>query len=96
MVKDVCLRKKTEHWIKSKNASLPNQFINPFLMMENLNKCKAEIISELSKMTYMGDVGDLGNLIGIVIAKYFDEYNDKETFISGLNHGISLTDGTHG
>lgn len=65
-------------------------------MMENLNKCKTEIIEELSKITYIGDLGDLGNLIGIVIAKYFDEYNDKATFISGLDHGVSLTDGTHG
>jgi hypothetical protein len=47
----------------------------------------------------MGDLSDVGNEIGIVIAKYFDDEDtgfDKESFISGLNHGISLTDGTHG
>jgi hypothetical protein len=45
------------------------------------------------------DLSDVGNEIGIVIARYFDENDigfDKDSFLAGLNHGISLTDGTHG
>ena len=46
-----------------------------------------------------GDLSDIGNEIGVIIAKYFNEDDngfDKESFLAGLNHGISLTDGTHG
>jgi hypothetical protein len=43
-------------------------------------------------------MSDVGNEIGIIIAKYFnDEDNgwDVDSFITGLRHGISLIDGTH-
>lgn len=44
------------------------------------------------------ELSDIGNAIGYVIAKYFDKdsLGNKTDFISGLNHGISLVDGTHG
>jgi hypothetical protein len=55
-----------------------------------------EIEEQLNKVNYEnGDLSDIGNEIGIVIAKYFNEKNTVEDFISGLKHGISLTDGTH-
>ena len=41
--------------------------------------------------TDSGDLSDLGNEIGIVIG---NEKNINE-FISGLKHGISLSNGTH-
>jgi hypothetical protein len=44
-------------------------------------------------------MSDIGNEIGIVIAKYFNKNKlgfELEDFIAGLKHGISLTDGTHG
>lgn len=43
------------------------------------------------------DLGDIGNEIGFTIAKHFSSKMgfDKESFISGINHGISLVDGTH-
>jgi hypothetical protein len=63
--------------------------------MENFNKVKQGIIYQLSNVGYDGDLSDIGNEIGIVIAKYFDEENTVEDFIHGLKHGISLTDGTH-
>jgi hypothetical protein len=40
-----------------------------------------------------GDIGDLGNFIGIVVGKCSkDELSD---FMNGFNHGVSLQDGTH-
>jgi hypothetical protein len=63
--------------------------------MKNFNQAKEEIISQLNNVCYTGDLSDLGNEIGIVIAKYFDEENTEKDFIHGLKHGISLTDGTH-
>lgn len=44
-----------------------------------------------------GDMGDIGNLIGIVIGKNISDNLgfSKEDFINGLNHGFSLIDGTH-
>ena len=71
--------------------------------MDKFGEINMEIIRQLTKAnsTYpanMGDLSDVGNEIGIIIAKYFDKEGsfDKESFLSGLNHGISLTDGTHG
>lgn len=63
-----------------------------------------EVCTELSERLFNipydnGDMSDVGNEIGIIIAKYFnDEDNglDVDSFITGLRHGISLTDGTHG
>ena len=61
-----------------------------------------EIINSLNEMNDLDhndlDLSDIGNEIGAVIAKYFNEDEigfDKEAFIAGLNHGISITDGTH-
>ena len=50
-----------------------------------------------------GDLGDLGNDIGIVIGEFItpdDDENEKwgwleEDFKHGIRHGISLIDGTH-
>ena len=68
----------------------------------NTEKCKLikeEIIENFSKLSYNpGDLSDFGNEIGYIIAKYFDEEDmgfDKDSFLSGLKHGISLVDGTH-
>lgn len=68
--------------------------------MENFKKACLEISERLSNVPYdNGDISDIGNEIGIIIAKYFtdEEFGwDKDSFIHGINHGISLTDGTHG
>jgi len=63
--------------------------------MEYFNELKKKIIEQLDNARYEGDLSDVGNEIGIVIAEYFDEENTVEDFIHGLKHGISLTDGTH-
>jgi len=43
------------------------------------------------------DMSDLGNEIGVAVAKHFSGEMgfDKESFLSGIRHGISLVDGTH-
>jgi len=70
-----------------------------FLLMNNFKKVKSDIISTLNDIKYdNGDLSDIGNEIGIIIANYFNENEfgwDKNSFINGINHGISLTDGTH-
>jgi hypothetical protein len=42
------------------------------------------------------DISDIGNVIGIAVGKHIVELGlDKEDFINGIKHGISLKDGTH-
>lgn len=67
-----------------------------------MNKFKTaylDIIDSLNNIKYdNGDASDIGNEIGIVMAKYFSDEDfgwDKDGFLSGIKHGISLTDGTH-
>lgn len=45
-----------------------------------------------------GDLSDLGNEIGIVIGEYTSDKMgyEKDDFVSGIYHGISISDGTHG
>lgn len=58
----------------------------------------SEIISEISEeVTYFGDLSDFGNEIGVAIGEMFPDMTEQEVseVISGLKHGISLTNGTH-
>ena len=59
-----------------------------------------ELSKQLSNIPYdNADMSDVGNEIGIIIAKYFNDEGtgwEVDSFITGLIHGISLTDGTHG
>lgn len=56
-----------------------------------------EIIFALGPLR--GDLSDIGNEIGIVVAKTIHGKNipgfEKEDFINGFNHGYSLIDGSH-
>lgn len=63
--------------------------------MENFIEIKKEIIENLNNVTYIDDLSDIGNEIGIVIAKYLNNENTVEDFIHGIKHGISLIDGSH-
>jgi len=68
--------------------------------MESIRHITDELASTLSEVPYSkGDLSDIGNEIGIVIAKYFNKNKmgfELEDFTNGLKHGISITDGTHG
>lgn len=50
-----------------------------------------------SPKSQIGDLGDVGNEVGIILAKYISKEIgfDKESLIAGIKHGISLIDGTH-
>lgn len=67
--------------------------------MHNFRSVCVELSQRLSNIPYQnGDMSDVGNEVGIIIAKYFldnDDGWDKKSFMVGLSHGISLTDGTH-
>ena len=56
-----------------------------------------DITNRVPKIKYTGDLSDIGNEIGMIIAKYLndDKIGDLESFIDGLRHGVSLIDGTH-
>jgi hypothetical protein len=45
-----------------------------------------------------GDLSDLGNEIGIIIGQYTNDKMgyEKDDFVNGIHHGISISDGTHG
>ena len=63
-------------------------------------KSRIEIIIEELKSSeyYKGDYSDLGNTFGIVVGKYLstDLGFEEDDFISGIKHGISISNGTHG
>jgi hypothetical protein len=69
--------------------------------MYKSDQIKEEIIHQLENMAFQGDLGDIGNEIGIVIAKYIMKKDadkkglDLDSFIRGVKHGVSLIDGTH-
>jgi len=69
----------------------------------DFREAKNEVIKQLHSAKFMEtldlkcDLGDVGNEIGVAIAKHFSEeigFN-QDSFIRGIKHGISLTDGTH-
>ena len=44
------------------------------------------------------DLGDLGNAIGYIVGDFLDDDIvgfEKDDFMTGLNHGFSIKDGTH-
>lgn len=66
--------------------------------MKNSKKIILEIIDQLNSVKYeKGDLSDIGNEIGIILGKYIsDELGfELESFYAGVEHGISLTKGTH-
>jgi hypothetical protein len=42
-----------------------------------------------------GDVSDVGNEIGIVLGEFITTESELQDFITGIRHGMSLTNGTH-
>ena len=61
--------------------------------MDNSKIIIKDIVEKFSNVKYIGDIGDVGNEIGIVIGKYTED--EISEFMMGLRHGISLTDGSH-
>jgi len=50
-----------------------------------------------SMMDYEGDLSDCGNEIGNMVGRKYKNMTEGEIedFITGIRHGISLTNGTH-
>jgi len=82
------------------------RFLKLIMEMENkMNKVTSEIkesiIHQLQNLKWVdGDTGDIGNEVGIALAKtlqVFKNLNKEEVdaFISGIKHGVSLIDGSH-
>jgi hypothetical protein len=48
-------------------------------------------------MEYEGDLSDCGNEIGNIVGSKYENMTEGEIedFITGIRHGISLTNGTH-
>lgn len=65
---------------------------------KKFRKALDEIAAGLLTVKYTGDASDIGNEFGVLIGKFLDGEMgwDKDAVISGVKHGISLTDGTHG
>jgi hypothetical protein len=65
----------------------------------DLSHCINLFISELGskKINYYGDISDFGNEVGYALGKTIENMSNTQIrdFISGLRHGISLTNGTH-
>jgi hypothetical protein len=78
------------------NTDLINGVSEKCQKMEKFDKIKEDITDQLNQVKYAGDLSDIGNEVGIAIAKYIDRDNTIEDFIHGLRHGVSLVDGTHG
>ncbi|MFW6122150.1 MAG: hypothetical protein ACOC80_14810 [Petrotogales bacterium] len=55
---------------------------------------KQDIIKILEKCENWYDASDIGNEIGIEVSKI--DIEEARNLLSGIKHGISLVDGTHG
>jgi hypothetical protein len=64
--------------------------------MNNFTQILNRIKTQLDNVNYdNGDVSDVGNEIGIVLGDFIHTESELQDFITGLKHGISLTNGTH-
>ena len=63
----------------------------------DLNWIANSLKEQSQRITYTGDLSDCGNEIGIIVGQKYKNMTEDETqdFISGIKHGISLTNGTH-
>jgi hypothetical protein len=64
--------------------------------MDNFTHILNRIKTQLDKVNYdNGDVSDVGNEIGIVLGDFITTESELQDFITGIRHGMSLTNGTH-
>lgn len=57
--------------------------------MNHIKKC---IVSKLKYEVFNGDLSDIGNSIGQIVAKFINENEkgyEKESFLHGINHGLA-------
>lgn len=64
--------------------------------MSNFQHIIKQIKEHMEKVSYEnGDLSDVGNEIGIVLGNYIENEKEFKDLITGIRHGISLTNGTH-
>jgi hypothetical protein len=64
--------------------------------MDNFAYVIYRVKTQLESINYSnGDISDIGNEIGIALGQYLSTDEELNDFITGLKHGISLTNGTH-
>ncbi len=64
--------------------------------MRNFKKIADKLSEDIKNIQYeKGDLSDLGNEVGISLGEVIKNESDLEDFIIGLEHGISLVNGTH-
>ena len=64
----------------------------------DFKKIMTDISVKLPAIPYdNGDISDVGNEIGLAVGYYIENMTQEEIndLISGIRHGISLTNGTH-
>ena len=64
--------------------------------MDNFQHIIKQIKEHMEKVSYEnGDLSDVGNEIGIVLGNYIENEREFKDLVTGIRHGISLTNGTH-
>ncbi len=64
----------------------------------DFKKIMTEISVKLPTIPYdNGDISDIGNEIGLAVGSILENMTQEEIndLISGIRHGVSLTNGTH-
>lgn len=73
--------------------------MNDYNLPYSLNYCVRLLARELTEkhIWYEGDMADLGNEVGFCLGQVIQNLTEDQItdFIHGLQHGISLTNGTH-
>lgn len=64
---------------------------------ETIEYIAKELSNRKMQRSYHGDISDLGNEIGYAVGRIVENMNDTEItdFLHGIQHGISMTNGTH-
>lgn len=89
------LSKKINEAIEKANQRQEDQL--PDTMQNTLYQVVSNLGKTIDSIKYYGDISDLGNEIGYAVGNTVKNMTEKETrhFIFGIQHGISLTNGTH-
>ena len=73
--------------------------MNDYNLPYSLKYCTTLLARELTEnpVWYDGDISDFGNEVGYALGKVIQNMTEQQItdFIRGLEHGISLTNGTH-
>ena len=74
-----------------------NDYNLPFELKYCMTLLNREIIERRDEVFYDGDCTDFGNEVGYCIGRIIENMTERQIrdFIHGLQHGISLTNGTH-